>query len=181
MIRLLALGAIGGVIASVAMYPFLFLTTSMMGIALDDLSIARGMAISNIDQANYFNLILGIGMHVVTGAIAGIIFVLITSMIHRFKITSFRDGIAKGMAYSIIVFLVLYLPTTVVMVQPNLVDIINQSKPGQNSFQDQNEVKQNYLPLYGFGFVAHLVFGAVLGLMIYLMVHRKGMSMMLKK
>ncbi len=153
----------------------------MMGIALDDLSIARGMAISNISEANYFNLVLGIGMHIVTGAIAGIIFVLITSKINRFKINSFRDGISKGLVYSIIVYLVLYVPTTVVMVQPNLVDIINQSKSGQNSFQDQKEVEKNYLPLYGFGFIAHIVFGAILGLLIFLLVYRKGMNTMVKK
>jgi len=56
---MLALGKEGGAIASVATYPFLFLTTSMMGFQLDDLSIARGMAISNIDEPNYFNLVLG--------------------------------------------------------------------------------------------------------------------------
>src|SRR5919107_1371545 len=103
------------------MYPFLFLTTSMMGIPLDDLSIARGMAISNIDKPNYFNLILGIVMHIVTGAIGGIIFVLIINIISRFRITSFKDSIVKGIIYSIIVFLILYVPTTIVMVQPNLV------------------------------------------------------------
>ncbi|MDQ4072710.1 MAG: hypothetical protein M3162_00255 [Thermoproteota archaeon] len=153
----------------------------MLGIALDDLSIARGMAISNIDEANYFNLVLGIGMHIVTGAIAGIIFVLITSKINRFRINSFRDGIAKGVVYSIIVFLLLFVPTTVGMVQPNLVDIINQSKPGQNNSQDQKEVEKNYLPLYGFGFIAHIVFGVVLGLLIFLLVHRKGTNAMLEK
>jgi hypothetical protein len=178
---MLALGTVGGAIASVVMYPFLFLTTSMMGIPLDDLSIARGMAISNIDEPNYFNLVLGVGMHIVTGAIAGIIFVLITNIINRLKINGFKDGIAKGIVYSIIVFLVLYVPTTIVMVQPNLVDIINQSKPSQNNLQDKKEVEQNYLPLYGFGFIAHIVFGSALGLLVFLLGHRKGTNMTLEK
>lgn len=33
-----------------------------MGIPLDDLSIARGMAISNINDICYLNLIFGVGM-----------------------------------------------------------------------------------------------------------------------
>jgi hypothetical protein len=41
-----------------------------VGIPLDDLSIARGMAISKINDNYYLNLILGIGMHIVTGAIS---------------------------------------------------------------------------------------------------------------
>ncbi|MBA3750008.1 MAG: hypothetical protein H0X03_03790, partial [Nitrosopumilus sp.] len=77
-------GAIGGVISSMVMYPFLFLTTSMMGIPLDDLSIARGMAISNDENNNYFNLVLGIGLHLLTGAVAGMIFVFMINTINRF-------------------------------------------------------------------------------------------------
>ncbi len=78
-VKTLLLGALGGVIASIVMYPFLFLTTSMMGIPLDDLSIARGMAISNVNDSYYLNLTLGIGMHLLTGAIAGAIFTIIVS------------------------------------------------------------------------------------------------------
>ena len=81
--KTLLLGALGGVIASIVMYPFLFLTTSMMGIPLDDLSIARGMAISNVNDNHYLNLTLGIGMHLLTGAIAGAIFTIIVSTIKK--------------------------------------------------------------------------------------------------
>jgi hypothetical protein len=178
---MLALGTVGGALSSLVMYPLLFLTTSMMGVPLDDLSIARGMAVSNTDKPHYFNLVLGIGMHIVTGAIAGMIFVLVTNVIGRFKINGFRDGVAKGIVYSIIVFLVLYVPTTIVMVQPKLVDIINQSEPGQNNLQDEKEVERNYLPLYGFGLVAHIVFGSALGPLIFLFVRGKGTGVMLEK
>lgn len=174
------IGIIAGVLSSIVMYPFLFLTTSMMGIPLDDLSMARGMAISNVNESNYFNLVLGIVMHLITGAIAGIIFVSITVIINRIRITGFKDSIAKGVTYSIIIFLILYIPTTIAWVQPNLVDIIDQSKPSQNNLQDQKEVERNYLPLYGFGFIAHIVFGIVLGVLVFLLIQRKGTNMMLK-
>src|SRR3954453_22407395 len=99
-IKTLMLGALGGVIASIVMYPFLFLTTSMLGIPLDDLSIARGMAISNINDNYYLNLTLGIGMHLVTGAIAGAIFTIIISMIKKFRIINYKRGIIEGIVYS---------------------------------------------------------------------------------
>jgi len=169
-IKTLMLGALGGVIASIVMYPFLFLTTSMMGIPLDDLSIARGMAISNINDNYYLNLTLGIGMHLVTGAIAGAIFTIIISMIKKFRIINLKKGIMEGIVYSITIFIVLYIPTTVSMVYPNLVDIVSQSIPAQSSSKDQKTVEQNLIPIYGFGFIAHIVFGVILGFMISLLI-----------
>jgi hypothetical protein len=166
------LGALGGVIASIVMYPFLFLTTSMLGIPLDDLSIARGMAISNINDNYYLNLTLGIGMHLVTGAIAGAIFTIIISMIKKFRIINYKRGIIEGIVYSIIIFIVLYIPTTVSMVYPNLVDIMSQSNPAQSDSKDQKTVEQNLIPIYGFGFIAHIVFGVILGFMISLLIFR---------
>ena len=107
-VRTLLLGASGGIIASIAMYPFLFLTTSMMGIPLDDLSIARGMAISNINDNYYLNLILGIGMHIVTGAISGVIFTIMITTIKKFKINSFKKGITGDCLFNYNIHSVVY-------------------------------------------------------------------------
>jgi hypothetical protein len=171
-VKTLLLGALGGVIASIVMYPFLFLTTSMMGIPLDDLSIARGMAISNINNNYYLNLTLGIGMHLLTGAIAGAIFTIIVSTIKKFRIINFKKGIIEGIVYSIIIFIVLYIPTTMSVVYPNLVEIMSQSNPAQSSSTDQKTVDQNLIPIYGFGFIAHIIFGVILGLMTTLLIFR---------
>jgi hypothetical protein len=171
-VKTLLLGALGGVIASIVMYPFLFLTTSMMGIPLDDLSIARGMAISNIPNNYHLNLTLGIGMHLLTGAIAGAIFTIIVSTIKKFRIINFKKGIIEGIVYSIIIFIVLYIPTTMSVVYPNLVEIMSQSNPAQSSSTDQKTVDQNLIPIYGFGFIAHIIFGVILGLMTTLLIFR---------
>jgi hypothetical protein len=144
----------------------------MMGIPLDDLSIARGMAISNINDNYYLNLTMGIGMHLVTGAIAGAIFTIIVSTLKKFRIINYKRGIIEGIIYSIIIFIVLYIPTTVSMVYPNLVDIMSQSNPAQSSTKDQKTVEQNLIPIYGFGFIAHIVFGVILGFMISLLIFR---------
>ena len=171
-VKTLLLGALGGVIASIVMYPFLFLTTSMMGIPLDDLSIARGMAISNINNNYYLNLTLGIGMHLLTGAFAGAIFTITVSTIEKFRIINFKKGIMEGIVYSIIIFIVLYIPTTVSMVYPNLVDIMSQSNPAPSSSKDQKTVEQNLIPIYGFGFIAHIIFGVMLGFITSLLIFR---------
>ena len=172
-VKIVLFGALGGIIASIAMYPFLFLTTSMMGLPLDDLSIARGMAISNINDNYYLNLTLGIVMHLLTGAIAGVIFAIIVSTVKKFAIINFKRGITEGVIYSIIIFIVLFIPTTLGMVLPNLFDIMNQSNPTQSNLEDRQTVEQNLIPIYGFGFIAHIVFGIILGFVTSLLLFRR--------
>ena len=174
-VKIVLFGALGGIISSIAMYPFLFLTTSMMGLPLDDLSIARGMAISNINDNYYLNLTLGIVMHLLTGAIAGVIFAIIVSTVKKFAIINFKKGITEGVIYSIIIFIVLFIPTTLGMVLPNLFDIMNQSNPTQSNLEDRQTVEQNLIPIYGFGFIAHIIFGIILGFVTSLLVIRAHM------
>lgn len=57
-VKILLFGTAGEVISSIVMYPFLFLTKSMMGLPLDDMYIARGMATSNVNDNYYLNLSL---------------------------------------------------------------------------------------------------------------------------
>ncbi len=172
-VKIVLFGSLGGIIASIAMYPFLFLTTSMMGLPLDDLSIARGMAISNINDNYYLNLTLGIVMHLLTGAIAGITFAIIVSTVKKFAIINFKRGITEGVIYSIIIFIVLFIPTTLGMVLPNLFDIMNQSNPTQSNLEDRQTVEQNLIPIYGFGFIAHIIFGIILGFVTSLLLFRR--------
>ena len=172
-VKIILFGALGGIIASIAMYPFLFLTTSMMGLPLDDLSIARGMAISNINDNYYLNLTLGIVMHLLTGAIAGVTFAIIVSTVKKFAIINFKKGITEGVIYSIIIFIVLFIPTTLGMVLPNLFDIMNQSNPTQSNLEDRQTVEQNLIPIYGFGFIAHIIFGIILGFVTSLLLFRR--------
>jgi len=172
-VKIVLFGALGGIISSIAMYPFLFLTTSMMGLPLDDLSIARGMAISNINDNYYLNLTLGIVMHLLTGAIAGVTFAIIVSTVKKFAIINFKKGITEGVIYSIIIFIVLFIPTTLGMVLPNLFDIMNQSNPTQSNLEDRQTVEQNLIPIYGFGFIAHIIFGIILGFLTSLLLFRR--------
>ena len=172
-VKIVLFGALGGIIASIAMYPFLFLTTSMIGLPLDDLSIARGMAISNINDNYYLNLTLGIVMHLLTGAIAGVIFAIIVSTVKKFEVINFKRGITEGVIYSIIIFIVLFIPTTLGMVLPNLFDLMNQSNPTQSNLEDRQTVEQNLIPIYGFGFIAHIIFGIILGFVTSLLLFRR--------
>jgi len=116
---------------------------------------------------------LGIVMHLLTGAIAGVIFTIIVSTVKKLAIINFKRGIIEGVIYSIIVFLVLFIPTTLGMVLPNLFDIMNLSNPNQSNFEDRQTIEHNLIPIYGFGFIAHIVFGIILGLVTTLLIFRR--------
>lgn len=49
---------------------------------------------------------------------------------------------------------------------------MNQSDPTQSSLEDRQTVEQNLFPMYGFGFVAHIIFGVTLGFITSLLVIR---------
>ena len=107
------------------------------------------------------------------GAIAGVIFVIIVSIVKKFAIINFKRGITEGVIYSIIIFIVLFIPTTLGMVLPNLFDIMNQSNPTQSNLEDRQTVEQNLIPIYGFGFIAHVIFGIILGFVTSLLLFRR--------
>ena len=58
------------------------------------------------------------------------------------------------------------------MVYPNLFDIMNQSSPAQSSSKDQKTIEQNLIPIYGFGFIAHIIFGVILGFVTTFLIFR---------
>lgn len=163
------IGAISGIISGMVMYPVLVIISYVIGISTDSLSIARGMSISHLNNDN-FNFILGLGMHLITSAGAGIIFGFVIHKINKFKITTFRKGIDEGIIWAIIIFLILYIPTTLILVQPNILEIIRHINPTHNNLQNQQMLGQMIIPLYGFGFIGHIVFGATLGFLMSLLI-----------
>ena len=112
-------------------------------------------------------------MHLFTGAIAGVIFAIIVSTVKKLAIINLKRGITEGIIYSIIIFIVLFIPTTLGMVLPNLFDIMNQSNPTQSNLEDRQTVEQNLIPIYGFGFIAHIIFGIILGFVTSLLLFRR--------
>jgi hypothetical protein len=150
------------------------LTAIMTGMPPESISLARGMSISHSSDYDY-NIILEISVHLLASAIAGTIFEFVTRKANKLRITGIRKGIGEGIVWSIIIFAILYIPTTISIVQPNLLKIIDQVNPKQNSEQNQpSVVQQQILPLYTFGFIAHLVFGGTLGCLMSLFVLMDG-------
>lgn len=165
-IKTIALGSISGLIGGFAMLLFFALTGLIIGIEADILSMARGMHFGVNDRTEAF--ILGIGMHLLTSVILGGIFGLLISKIMMLRVTNSKKGIIEGLIMAIVVFVVLYIPTTFFMVQPNLSEIISLHKEVNNPTEINKTVQATIPDLLGIGFMAHIVFGIVLGYTIAL-------------
>lgn len=95
-----------------------------MGIDPNTISIARGMAFGfNNDNNNA--LIVGLVMHLLTSTVIGIIFAILVTKVNRLKITGYKKGLIEGIIMGIVVFAILYIPTTLVMIQPQLQILIS--------------------------------------------------------
>ena len=92
----------------------------------------------------------------------------------RFEITGYKKGLIEGIILGITVFAILYIPTTLVMLQPQLHTLISQNNPSLS--QTQTQILGENILVTGLGFLAHIVYGVVLGSMTTFLLRRRGSS-----
>lgn len=92
----------------------------------------------------------------------------------RFEITGYKKGLIEGIILGITVFVILYIPTTLVMIQPQLHILISQNNPSLS--QTQTQILGENILVTGLGFLAHIVYGVVLGSMTTFLLRRRGSS-----
>jgi hypothetical protein len=173
LLRHTLLGAISGLAAGIIMTPFLMLIGVIMGIDPNTVSIARGMAFGfNSDNNNA--LIFGVVIHLLTGTVIGIIFALLVTKVNRIKITGYKKGLIEGIIMGIVVFAILYIPTTLVMIQPQLHILISQNDPTLS--QTHTQILGENTLITGLGFLAHIIYGVALGSMTTFLFKKKRLS-----
>jgi hypothetical protein len=155
-------GAISGLAAGIIMTPFLMLIGVIMGIDPNAISIARGMAFG-FNSDNNYALIVGLVMHLLTSTVIGIIFAILVTKVNRLKITGYKKGLLEGIIMGIVVFAILYIPSTLVMIQPQLHILISQNNPALS--QTQTRILGENTLITGLGFLAHIIYGVALGSM----------------
>lgn len=90
----------------------------------------------------------------------GIIFAILITKVSRLKITGYKKGLIEGIIMGIAVFLVLYILTTLVLIQPQLHILMSQNNPGLSQIQ---AFQENMPIARGIGFLAHIIYGVALG------------------
>lgn len=156
----IAFGAIGGFVGGLVMIPFMILTTIMAGMPANTMPVAMGLAFgANQNDA----MASGLGMHMLTSALIGVIFGAITALVGKLRITSFGKGIAEGLITGMIAFVVLFVPISMMVMPPVLIVMMMQMNPSVTLQQAMEMLQQGMPMMMGIGVLEHLVYGAVLG------------------
>ncbi len=165
-------GAIGGFVGGLVMIPFMMLTAIMAGMPANTMPVAMGLAFAGANQNDAMTS--GLGMHLLTSALIGVIFGAITSLVGKLRITSFGKGIVEGLITGMIAFAVLFVPISMMVMPPVLVEMMMQMNPSMTQQQAMGMLQQGMPMMMGIGVIEHLVYGAVLGAITSALVHMLG-------
>ena len=142
------------------MIPFMMLTAMMAGMPANTMPVAMGLAFG----ANQNNAMMtGLGMHLLTSTLIGIIFGAVTGTVGKLRITGFGKGIGEGLITGMIAFAVLFIPISMMVMSSVLMKMMMQMNPNMTQQQAMGMLQQGMPMMMGIGVLEHLAYGAVLG------------------
>lgn len=100
---------------------------------------------------------LGFGLHMLTGAIIGIMYMAISERVGKLRNFSTASWFGTGVATGIAVWAVLFVPLHVFLVEPTLQSMLTLSDPRAERLTEMSDSI-----LYG-AIAMHFIFGSVLG------------------
>ncbi len=156
-------GAIAGLIATWSISTAIAASELELGLPISTFYAIMGMSLGYSDfvPAAY----LGFGLHLITGAILGIIIGFVSSRLVTKVVLNPYKSVLLGMATGMAVWLVLFLPVTALLVQPSIQRIsflLAESFPSQSAMLSGNTGQL----VWGIGLSAiafHIIWGAIFG------------------
>jgi hypothetical protein len=121
---------------------------------------------------------IGLGLHILTGTVAGNIFGQIALFWQKLIPYDIKRGVSLGLIVGVTLWAVLFLPLTTFVIQPNL-DAFLTSAPNAYVNNIANYFAGLYPLIVGGSLLFHLIYGAILGFMagrmveLRLWMHRK--------
>jgi hypothetical protein len=166
-------GAIAGLIATWSISTAIAASELELGLPISTFYAVMGISLGSIDfiTAAY----LGFGLHLLTGTIVGAISGGIAVRVESQKnITNFFSSyksILMGIGTGILVWLVLFLPVTVLIIQPSIgrmeeILSLGQSNNTLFSVFDISNLDQSFRGIAISAIVFHVVWGAIFGFII---------------
>lgn len=157
-------GTVSGLVAAWAIFGMILAVGAQLGLPPGTFYQMVGVSIG-IDE-EWPAIYLGFVMHMITGAIIGIVYMIISDRVRKLRTdSSTLKAFATGVATGIAVWAVLFVPLHFFLMQPTLQNMLLTSPLGspeqltaERLFQMSDSI------LYG-ALAIHFVFGGVLGFM----------------
>ena len=157
-------GTVSGLVAAWAIFGMILAVGAQLGLPPGTFYQMVGLSLG-IDE-EWSAIYLGFVMHMITGAIIGIVYMIISDRVRKLRTDSstlkaFATGVATGTA----VWAVLFVPLHFFLMQPTLQNMLLTSPPGSpEQIIVERLLQMSDSILYG-ALAIHFVFGGVLGFM----------------
>ena len=157
-------GTVSGLVAAWAIFGMILAVGAQLGLPPGTFYQVVGVSLG-ID-AEWPAIYLGFVMHMITGAIIGIVYMIISDRVRKLRTdSSTLKAFATGVATGIAVWAVLFVPLHFFLMQPTLQNMLLTSPPGSpEQLTSERLLQMSDSILYG-ALVIHFVFGGVLGFM----------------
>jgi hypothetical protein len=155
-------GAVSGLVAAWAIFGMILAVGAQLGLPPGTFYQMVGVSLGI--SAEWPAIYTGFVLHMITGAIIGIVYMIISDRVRKLRTdSSTLKAFATGVATGIVVWAVLFVPLHFFLMQPTLQNMLLTSpsgSPGQLSAERLLQMSDSIL----FGALAiHFVFGGVLG------------------
>jgi len=152
-------GTIGGIVGGIVMLVPMMLMMSMMNLPADLFPMLIGSIMNQMQQSASIS---GIGVHLVTSLIIGVIFGAVISS-SKLSVTSFKKGIPLGIGAGIISFVVLFLPMSMEVFPPTMMQLMQMMNPEASQEMIMQQLQGMQPMVLAGSFVSHIIYGIVLG------------------
>lgn len=155
-------GAVCGLVAAWAVFGLILAAGAQIGLPPQTFYQMVGVSLGLNEE--WPAVYLGFILHMITGAIIGIIYMIISDRVRWLKTDSTPRTIGTGIATGVVVWAVLFVPLHFLVIQPTLHNMLSTSSAGSVIHSTVERLLQmSNSILYG-ALGIHFVFGAVLGL-----------------
>jgi hypothetical protein len=157
-------GTVSGLVAAWAIFGMILAVGAQLGLPPGTFYQMVGISLG-IDE-EWPAIYLGFVMHMITGAIIGIVYMIISDRVRKLRTdSSTLKAFATGVATGIAVWAVLFVPLHFFLMQPTLQNMLLTSPPGSpEQITAERLLQMSDSILYG-ALAIHFVFGGVLGFM----------------
>jgi hypothetical protein len=157
-------GTVSGLVAAWAIFGMILAVGAQLGLPPGTFYQMVGVSLG-IDE-EWPAIYLGFVMHMITGAIIGIVYMIISDRVRKLRTdSSTLKAFATGVATGIAVWAVLFVPLHFFLMEPTLQNMLLTSSPGSpEQITAERLLQMSDSILYG-ALAIHFVFGGVLGFM----------------
>jgi hypothetical protein len=157
-------GTVSGLVAAWAIFGMILAVGAQLGLQPGTFYQMVGVSLG-IDE-EWPAIYLGFVMHMITGAIIGIVYMIISDRVRKLRTdSSTLKAFATGVATGIAVWAVLFVPLHFFLMQPTLQNMLLTSPLGSpEQLTAERLLQMSDSILYG-ALAIHFVFGGVLGFM----------------